>query len=158
MVAVVVLIMTVLAVVASVVMVVFVVSILVMVVFVMVVFREGHVVRCIVAVEFLSIIGVFRKDVDVGRARAVERSAEFADQHRFVVKGGLAAGHGVGARNERTFGHGDGINPSIQSESVVKEHISLGQTNQLFGCWLVVVNGDVHGVDHFNFNQVPGNG
>ena len=73
------------------------VVVLIVMVLIMVVFREGHVVRCVVAVEFISILGMFSKDVDIGCTWAVERGAKLADQHRFVVKGGLAGGHAVGA-------------------------------------------------------------
>ena len=110
-----------------------------MVVFVMVVFREGHVVSRIVAVEFLSILGVFRKDVNIGRARAVERSAKLADQHRFVIKRSLTTGHGVSACNKRACGDVRVLNPSVEAESVVKENISFGQANQILGRWFIVV-------------------
>ena len=76
---------------------------LIMVVLVMVVLWEGHVVCRIVAVEFLSILGVFGKDVHIGRTRTVERGAKLADEQRFVVKRGFSARHGVGACNQRAI-------------------------------------------------------
>ena len=83
--------------------VVFIVVALIVVVLVMVVLWEGHVVCRIVAVEFLSILGVFGKDVHIGRTRTVERGAKLADEQRFVVKRGFSARHGVGACNQRAI-------------------------------------------------------
>ena len=127
----------------------------------MVVFREGHVVRCVVAVEFISILGMFSKDVDIGCTWAVERGAKLADQHRFVVKGGLAGGHAVGAGDHWAVswqvGNGS-IDPWLEVKSVVEEHVSVAQANQILARRFVIVNRDVHGAHHFDGDQVATDG
>ena len=133
-VAVVVLIVVVMTVFGVVVVIVLIMSVFIVVVLIMVVFREGHVVRCVVAVEFISILCMFSKNVDVGCTWAVERSAKLADQHRFVIKGGLAGGHAVSACNQRTVSgqtSNSAVNPFLEAKSVVEEHIGLAQTNQI---------------------------
>ncbi len=97
---------------------VFIVAIFIVVVLIMVVFREGHVVRCVVAVEFISILCMLGKNVDIGCTWAVERSAKLADQHRFVIKGGLAGGHAVSACNQRTVSgqtSNSAVNPFLEA-------------------------------------------
>ena len=126
--------MTVFGVVVVIVLIMTVFIVVVVVVLIMVVFREGHVVRCVVAVEFISILCMFSKNVDVGCTWAVERSAKLADQHRFVIKGGLAGGHAVSACNQRTVSgqtSNSAVNPFLEAKSVVEEHIGLAQTNQI---------------------------
>ena len=133
-VAVVVLIMVVMTFFGVVVVIVLIMTVFIVVILIMVVFREGHVVRCVVAVEFISILCMFSKNVDVGCTWAVERSAKLADQHRFVIKGGLAGGHAVSACNQRTVSgqtSNSAVNPFLEAKSVVEEHIGLAQTNQI---------------------------
>ena len=139
---------------------VLVVAVLVMLPFVVIVLWEGHVVASVVAVEFVSVFGVLSENVDVSRGWVSQRRAEVLDQHRLVVKGGLSRGHGVCFNgNGAVAVHvGKGaFDPWLQAKAVIKEHISLAESNQVRSGWFVVVDGDVHGAHHLNGHQIAAN-
>ena len=139
------------------VMAVFVMTVLIVMVFVVVVLWEGHVVASVVAVEFLSVFGVLGENVHVRGGRVGQRRAEVLDQHRLEVKGGLSRGHGVCFNgNGAVAVHvGKGaIDPWLQTKTVIEEHISLAESNQIRGGWFVIVDGDVHGAHHLDGYQV----
>ncbi len=50
------------------------------------------------------------------------------------------------------------VNPWLQAKAVVQEHISIAQTSEVLDGWFVIVNGDVHGAHHLDFDQTAGDG
>ena len=139
---------------------VFVVAVFVVAVFVVIVLWEGQVVTAVIAVEFISVFSVFCKQVDVGGGDSGHRSAEVVDQQRLEIKGGFTAGHGVGANSDRTVavqvGEGS-LDPRLQAEAVIEEHICLVEADDIRCGWFVVVHRDVHGAHHLNRNQITAN-
>ena len=107
----------------------------------------------VVAVKFGRFARVVSENMNVRRSRSGHRGAEVVDQQRLEIKGGFPTWHGVGLNGYGTVAVHVGerpIDPGLQTESVVKEHISLAESNQVRGGWFVVVDGDVHGTHHFN--------
>ena len=139
---------------------VFVVAIFVMVVLVVIVLWEGQVVTAVIAVEFISVFSVLCKEVDVGGGGFGHRGAEVVDQQRLEIKGGFAAGHGVGSNSNRTVavqvGEGS-LDPRLQTEAVIEEHVSLVQADNVLCGRFVVVDRDIHGAHHLNRNQIAAN-
>ena len=139
---------------------VFVVAVFIMVVLVVIVLREGQVVTGVIAVEFISVLSVLCKQVDIGGGGFGHRGAKVLNQQRLEIEGGFAAGHGVGSNSNRTVavqvGEGS-LNPRLQTEAVIEEHIRLVEADNVRCGWFVVVDRDVHGAHHFNRNQIAAN-
>ena len=148
------------AVVAVFVVVVLVVAAFVMVVLVVIVLWEGQVVTAVIAVEFISVFSVLCKEVDVGGGGFGHRGAKVVNQQRLEIQGGFTAGHGVGSDSHRTitFQVREGsLDPWLQTEAVIEEHVSLVEADNVLCRWFVVVDRDVHGAHHFNRNQIAAN-
>ena len=147
-------------VVAVFVMVVLVVAVFVMMVLVVIVLWEGQVVTAVIAVEFISVFSVLCKQVDVGGGGFGHRGAKVVNQQRLEIQGGFTAGHGVGSNSHRTItvqvGEGS-LDPRLQTEAVIEEHVSLVEADNVRCGWFIVVDRDVHGAHHFNRNQIAAN-
>ena len=124
------------------------------------VFRHGEVVGASLTVEFFAVFGVLSQVVNIRCARPVQIATQFIDKQRLKVECFHASRHGVRCRRKGCIcAHGvEGfVDPRLETEPVVEEHIRRLQANQVLSRWLVVVDRNVTCTHHLDVNQISAN-